>query len=448
MASLSLVDSPMFPLAGFDDWFDDRMASHRFQVDETPFAEMQDWGFSANGDIAHKSGRYFRIEGAAIRRDGTTWKQPMIHQPEVGYLGFLLKNFDGVPHFLVQAKMEPGNIRFIQLSPTLQATKSNYTRVHKGRSPKYLDYFRDRTTSTILFDSLQSEQGGRFLHKRNRNMVIAIDDDQEIRTDPDFIWLTLGQIHRLLDRDNLVNMDSRTVIACLGAYQLHFSDAPLDPWGADTNGLHEILSWITELKCMHELNVRHCSLNDISPWLRTERSIYHPEKRFFEVIAVRVEADNREVGGWAQPMLKPAHTGLLALIVKPGGEEPLVLIQAVVEPGTFDTVELGPTVQYLDGDIEALLPTDQPPFTRDVLDADPATVLFDRMQSEEGGRFFRDENRNLIVQADAAFDPQLDDHYRWIPLSRLQYLIRHNNVLNVQVRCLLSALTATIARKP
>ena len=75
--------------------------------------------------------------------------------------------------------MEPGNVNIIQLSPTVQATKSNYTRVHKGKLPAYLNYFLDRKKSKFLVDLLQTEQGGRFLRKRNRNMLVEVDEDIE-----------------------------------------------------------------------------------------------------------------------------------------------------------------------------------------------------------------------------------------------------------------------------
>lgn len=74
-------------------------------------------------------------------RDVSTWDQPIINQPEIGFLGFIVKKIQGVYHFLMQAKIEPGNLNVVQLSPTLQATRSNYTRVHKGAIPKYLEYF-------------------------------------------------------------------------------------------------------------------------------------------------------------------------------------------------------------------------------------------------------------------------------------------------------------------
>jgi len=76
------------------------------------------------------------------------------------------KKINGILYFLMQAKIEPGNINAVQLSPTLQATKSNYTQVHKGNVPLYLSYFlEERKDVTILLDQLQSEQGARFLKK-------------------------------------------------------------------------------------------------------------------------------------------------------------------------------------------------------------------------------------------------------------------------------------------
>ena len=64
----------------------------------------------------------------------------------------------------MQAKIEPGNINYVQLSPTLQATKSNYQKVHKGKNPTHLEYFLAEDKNIIL-DQLQSEQGARFLKK-------------------------------------------------------------------------------------------------------------------------------------------------------------------------------------------------------------------------------------------------------------------------------------------
>ncbi|MBT6471656.1 MAG: NDP-hexose 2,3-dehydratase, partial [Candidatus Marinimicrobia bacterium] len=90
------------------------------------------------GSIRHISNKFFSVEGVKVSSNCLVkeeWQQPIIVQPEIGILGIITKEFNGVLHFLLQAKIEPGNINYVQLSPTLQATRSNYTQVHKGREP-------------------------------------------------------------------------------------------------------------------------------------------------------------------------------------------------------------------------------------------------------------------------------------------------------------------------
>ncbi len=60
---------------------------------------------------------------------------------------------------------------------------------------------------------LQSEQGSWFYRKRNRNMIVEVTEDVEVRDG--FCWVTIGQLHRLLGEHDLVNMDARTVLSCL-----------------------------------------------------------------------------------------------------------------------------------------------------------------------------------------------------------------------------------------
>ena len=88
---------------------------------------------------------------------------------------------------MMQAKIEPGNLNIVQLSPTLQATRSNYTRVHGGKSPNYLEYFNGERDVYVLVDQLQSEQGARFLQKRNRNIIVEVDENEELPVKDGFI---------------------------------------------------------------------------------------------------------------------------------------------------------------------------------------------------------------------------------------------------------------------
>jgi oxidase EvaA len=81
-----------------------------------------------------------------------------------------------------------------------------------------------------------------------------------------------------------------------------------------------------------------------------------------------------------------------------------------------------------------------------VLNASSNQILFDTMQSEEGGRFFREENRNLILHAGPDFPAELPDNYIWISHTQLKDFIRFNNIVNIQARCLLSAFGAEMVK--
>ena len=148
------------------------------------------------GVITNKNNSFFHIIGLKETYEWNGKKQiieqPIIIQNEIGYLGIICKEFDGVMHYLMQAKIEPGNINKIQISPTIQATKSNFTQMHGGKRPAYIDYFMNADKYDIIVDQIQSEQSSRFYKKRNRNIIIKVDEDIEVL--PSHRWMTMEQI--------------------------------------------------------------------------------------------------------------------------------------------------------------------------------------------------------------------------------------------------------------
>ena len=142
LKSALTVDNQMNSVEDCVEWLGKRRKLTRISIKPIKFADLKDWYFDdETGNLHHKTGRFFTIEGLSVRtkwQETKSWSQPIIDQPEIGILGIIVKLFEGTLHFLMQAKIEPGNINYVQLSPTLQATKSNYTRVHKGKTPDYL----------------------------------------------------------------------------------------------------------------------------------------------------------------------------------------------------------------------------------------------------------------------------------------------------------------------
>ena len=141
---------------------------------------VKNWIFNLSNDqISHETGGFFKIQGIRVNvfKDKLyKWDQPIIKQKEIGILGFLIKELNNQVYLLMQTKIEPGNFNGIQLSPTLQATKSNYKALHKGKIPDYLEYFINFRTEDILSDTLQSEQGSFFLKKKNRNIILRANN--------------------------------------------------------------------------------------------------------------------------------------------------------------------------------------------------------------------------------------------------------------------------------
>ncbi|TKC00454.1 NDP-hexose 2,3-dehydratase family protein [Pedobacter cryophilus] len=215
-----IKDDSIFSDDNFFEWLKKLNQKVTFKTEFISIKQIANWELDRNNNLHHISKKFFSIIGLSIKAQFKDkiyeWKQPIINQAEIGFLGFLCQKKNGVLFFLMQGKIEPGNVNKIQLSPTLQATKSNFTQVHGGTPPPFLDYFKNQMEGkTVLVDQLQSEQGARFLRKRNRNMIVKIEEQIEIDTPENFCWLTIKQIKMLLKYPNLVNMDTRTVLSTI-----------------------------------------------------------------------------------------------------------------------------------------------------------------------------------------------------------------------------------------
>ncbi|RPK83965.1 MULTISPECIES: NDP-hexose 2,3-dehydratase family protein [Streptomyces] len=420
----------------FPEWLAARAAAHRFTVRRTPLDALDGWSFEADtGNLVHRSGKFFSVEGLSVdvgEGPFRRWQQPIIRQPEVGILGILAKEFDGVLHFLLQAKMEPGNRNLLQLSPTVQATRSNYTGVHRGAKVRYLEHFAGPGRGRVLADSLQSEHGSWFYRKSNRNMLV--ETDEEVDAGPDFCWLTLGQLGELLRHDNVVNMDTRTVLSC---FPLAVPEA--GALCSDT----ELLSWFTTQRSRHDVEVRRIPLARVEGWGRDGTGVCRPDGRYFRITGVSVEAGSREVGGWSQPLLAPTGTGITACLFRRFGGVPHLLMHAKVEAGYLDTVELAPTVQYTPENWEHLPATVRPRFHDVVRDAPRDAVHYDVLHSEEGGRFEHAETRCVFVEADEDTAPaQPPAGYQWLTVGQLNSLTAHGHYVNVQARTMLACVNS------
>jgi oxidase EvaA len=287
-------------------------------------------------------------------------------------------------------------------------------------------------------------------------MVLELPPDVEVDLRDNFRWMTLGELRQHLRVDTLVNMNTRSVLSCL---QLMAWDRPLDAQpttGLDVSGLddlarmsltssttlqslhstEELMDWLTRNKCNSFLEVTPCRLDELSEWVIRDDAIAHREDKYFAVIGVEAQVGRREVGHWCQPMIWQRERGIVGFLVRRIDDVMHVLVQAKIEPGNVDVVELAPTVQCITGSY--LRPEYEVPFL-DYFTGARGRVHVDVLHSEEGGRFYQELNRYMVVEVD--HDLELPaDRYVWMTMAQVKNFIMHNNCFNIEARSLVSCM--------
>jgi oxidase EvaA len=398
------------------------------------------------GSITHDSGRFFSIIGVHVRhrvdREELEWDQPIIEQPETGILGILATPINGVLHFCLQAKEEPGNIGKIQLSPTVQATYSNYTGAHGGATPLFLDLFCGPEPARILFARLQTEDGGRFLYKSNRNMIVITENDVPLELPEGFIWLTMRQIMRLMNQDNLVNACSRSILSSLVfTAELGQGAVPHTPNNEQEDGLRTTLQWLDDRRAANHILTQRIGLNDLQEWHIDAKGFFsHQEQRFFRIVGLQVLSGTREVRRWGQPIIENPAAGIIGLLVRNSSRGLEVLMQAKAEVGNRSALQLGPTVQFTQGNYEGSRKLKKPFLYDEFLEPDHSRLLHESRQTEEGARFYREYHLHRILMLPDAANLEIPPDYRWMPLDQVVFLVHLGEQVNSCARSILTCL--------
>jgi oxidase EvaA len=434
-------------------WIQQARDSASLQTMLVPLEDLRGWSRDArNGNIVHETGRFFSVIGIHCRhrvdRLEIEWDQPIIEQPETGILGILAKQINGILHFCLQAKVEPGNIGTIQLSPTVQATYSNYTAVHGGTTPLFLEHFISPQTEQIIFAKMQSEDGGRFLYKSNRNMIVHAGDDFPDELPDGFIWLTLRQVASLFEQHNLVNACARSILSSLvfAAWPAFAATPPststrmpLPPHGLE--GIRATLQWLDDRRSANHMLSRRIGLNELQEWEVDGKGFFsHQEKRFFRIVGLNVSSGSREVRNWSQPIIENPAAGIIGLLLRKGHNGTELLMQAKTEAGNRTAVQLGPTVQFTQGNYEGSRKLLKPFLYDEFLNTGPFQQIHKSHQSEEGARFYREYHVHRILIMPDNFDLPIPSNYRWLPLEHVLFLLHLGEQVNSCARSILSCL--------
>ncbi len=432
------------------------MESHRknmaVKVKEVDFDELEKWSTDSNGDFVHDTGLFFRICGAHAtnKLTGQESYQPIIDQPEQGILGITTRHNEGRLEVLLQAKIEPGNLDRVQYSPTVQATRSNYTGAHRGKGVPYIDDFMP-TSKKVCTRGFQSEHGYKFYRKANDN--VHVHDDKAECIDDRFMWLSLNDIRYLLSKEHCVNMDTRSVLATMDfigdslTYDQVFGQientktlecdllfSSLSEQGA-AHSIEDIIKWTSDSKSNSLIEHTTIPLNSLidKGWVRTRNRVNSEKNKHFELVGVKASIESREVSSWYQPIVRDNVPKIYAFLMKKINGTMHVLVQMVEEDYSWSGPELGPTFHSMETHwalYDKLI--------SNKLTEKNCKVVYDKYQSEEGGRFLEQKNRYMLILANEYLDINMGDKFRWMTLYQLKKMTGFECSVNIEARTLLS----------
>jgi len=434
------------------DWMVSRRDASDMAVHAIRLSESREWLLD-RGQIVHRTGGFFSIVGLRIDdypdASGTT--TPMIHQPEVGLLGFVTHGTGSQARILVQAKAEPGNVGLVQAAPTVQATRSNYLRRHGGQPTPLLGLFDGRTE--VVTDSLQSEQGTRFLGKYNRNMLVHVAEAPEDLPDQ-LRWFPVRELLGALLLDSFVNTDARSVLACVPWSRL--VPEPFGRWAGSSHvgslllasyrcdeptGTATTARWLARLRAGRRLRARQLPVDALPGWRLEDAGLVHPGNPALSVRFARVRTTQREVECWDQPLLASPGEGTATLLCQVRGGVLRFLFVARQEPGFAEGRQLGPTRLAPPGAVGGLPTRSAAEAHLDDL-AGHATPVLSIRQSDEGGRFWAAVTRYTIAQLESGTDVPTGPEAVWLTLRQVRVLIGRQGWFTNESRTLVSLLAA------
>ena len=150
-------------------------------------------------------------------------------------------------------------------------------------------------------------------------------------------------------------------------------------------------------------------------------------------------AKNREVSSWTQPILTQKHGGVLAFIsrqTKKFGTE--FLVEAKLEPGDDSTLRISPSFQATQSNMNRAHGGKLPKFYDIVMKRKGAELVYYTIHNEEGARFWKKSNWNVIVKLKNPNDPRVrGENYMWLSLKQIKKLGLRNSCINPFVKTIL-----------
>ena len=187
-----------------------------------PLNNLKNWNYNKK-NIIHKNGKYFSVIGIKIKsnsREISEWEQPIIKENSLGLSGFIVKKINSTYHYLVRFSLKPG-LRDARLTCTVRTSDAksclsnkNYSSLMDNDLMKYyIKKYFNTDKGKVIYSKIHSDEGGRFFHSQSKNIIVKISDDEKIRLNSNYIWMSHNQVLHFIKK-GIFNIEARLLFAC------------------------------------------------------------------------------------------------------------------------------------------------------------------------------------------------------------------------------------------
>ncbi len=208
----------------------------------------------------------------------------------------------------------------------------------------------------------------------------------------------------------------------------------------ESKDISKTLKWLKKRNIKNKMNVKKIPINKLQDWsVKNNGNIFHKSSQFFSVEGVKINsAVEREVKTWDQPILNQKHGGILAILTREKINGIIeFLLFARREPGDKD-LKLCPSFSATQSNINRAHGGKKTPLSEIVLSKSKKNVIGSTIHYEEGARFWKKPNKNLLIRITNKEAKKIkNENFIWLNLSQIKKLNQKKGVINPFVKTIL-----------
>tara|TARA_B100000686_G_C16715681_1_gene931858 strand:- start:367 stop:1068 length:702 start_codon:yes stop_codon:yes gene_type:complete len=204
--------------------------------------------------------------------------------------------------------------------------------------------------------------------------------------------------------------------------------------------INYVLRWLEKKNTKNRMKVKKINVDQLKDWNNDGKgNLLHKSKQFFGIEGIKVSsASGREVSFWDQPIMTQKHGGILAILTREK-ENGIVefLLCARKEPGDIK-LKLCPSFSATQSNINLAHGGKKTPLSNLVIGNKRSNLIGKTIHFEEGARFWRKSNQNLLLKIDKKDQLKINNsNFIWLNLSQIKKLNLVDGIINPFVKTIL-----------